>query len=187
MFLNIFLLKSLLIPCLISVQILNIFFLIFFISYSNLYKIKLYSLFSSLFLFFLSGFLFLFYNKFFFDFQFCYYLNWFIFYNINISFGLDGFSIFFIILTTFLTPLCLLISWNSIKISVKLFYILMLFLEFFLFIFFSSLDLFIFYIFFEIILIPMFFIIGIWGSRDRKFMQFINFYYILYLVLFLCY
>nr|YP_009118104.1 NADH dehydrogenase subunit 4 [Malawimonas californiana]AJF22855.1 NADH dehydrogenase subunit 4 [Malawimonas californiana] len=88
--------------------------------------------------------------------------------NINFSIGIDGISIFFIILTTFLIPLCLLSSWNSIKIYVKEYMILFLLLESLILNLFSAVDLIFFYIFFESVLIPMFLIIGIWGARERK-------------------
>jgi len=81
--------------------------------------------------------------------------------------GIDGISIFFIILTTFLIPLCLLIGWNLEKLP-KEYIIAFLILESCLIAVFSVLDLLIFYIFFESVLIPMFLIIGIWGSRERK-------------------
>ena len=82
------------------------------------------------------------------------------------SFGVDGVSIFFFILTSFLVFLCVLFIWheNSFKE-----YILNLFLiELLLLLVFSALDIFLFYIFFEAILIPMFILIGVWGSRERK-------------------
>jgi len=86
----------------------------------------------------------------------------------NIITGIDGISIFFIILSTFLIPMCLLVSWDSINKSVKLYIILFLILEFFLILIFIVLDILLFYIFFESLLIPMFLIIGIWGSREKK-------------------
>ena len=84
------------------------------------------------------------------------------------DFYLDGVSLFFIILTTFLIPICILVSWYSL-IDLVFFYLMMLFLlEFILVMAFSVYSLFIFFILFEAILFPMFFIIGVWGSRDRK-------------------
>lgn len=85
-------------------------------------------------------------------------------FNLNFSFGLDGISFVFVLLTTMLVPLCFLISWNSISIYLKQFLIIFLLLEFFLIITFCILDLFLFYIFFESVLLPMFIITGIWGS-----------------------
>jgi proton-translocating NADH-quinone oxidoreductase chain M len=88
--------------------------------------------------------------------------------NLNIKLGIDGISLFFILLTTLLIPLCLLVSWNSIKRNLKEYLIAFLILEFFLIGVFCVLDVLFFYIFFESVLIPMFLIIGVWGSRARK-------------------
>lgn len=88
--------------------------------------------------------------------------------NINLTLGIDGISLFFLILTTLLIPLCLLVSWKSITNSIKEYLIAFLVMEFFLIGVFCILDLLLFYIFFESVLIPMFLIIGIWGSRERK-------------------
>ena len=86
--------------------------------------------------------------------------------NINFFFGLDGISIFFFFLTSFLIFICILFLWNSTNIKENLFNLLLL--ELLLLLVFSVLDLFLFYIFFEAILIPMFFLIGFLGSRARK-------------------
>lgn len=88
--------------------------------------------------------------------------------NVFLSLGVDGVSIFFIILTALLIPICMLISWESIKYKAKMFTILLLFTEFLLVNVFTTLDLLFFYIFFEAILLPMFILINIWGSRQRK-------------------
>ena len=88
--------------------------------------------------------------------------------NINFAIGLDGISLFFILLTTLLIPLCLLASWGSIQVNLKKYLTAFLVMEFFLIGVFCILDLLLFYIFFESVLIPMFLIIGIWGSRERK-------------------
>lgn len=103
-------------------------------------------------------------------FQFIYEIPWFTqsFY-IPLSLGIDGISLILIILTCFLTPLCLLSSWDQIKLKDYPFFMINIFLiQFFLLLAFTVLDIFFFYIFFESILIPMFFLIGIWGSRERK-------------------
>lgn len=101
-------------------------------------------------------------------FQFVTQLNWVEFLNMHWYIGIDGISLFFIILTTFLVPVCLLISWSSITHLVKEFLVAFLFLETFMIAVFCMLDLVLFYVFFESVLIPMFLIIGIWGSRERK-------------------
>lgn len=82
--------------------------------------------------------------------------------------GLDGISLFFVVLTAFLIPVCILVGWTTIKTSVKEYCIAFLALEALLIAAFSVLDLLLFYIFFESVLIPMFLIIGVWGSRERK-------------------
>lgn len=82
--------------------------------------------------------------------------------------GLDGVSLFFLLLTTFLTPLCILISVESTTYRLSSLITAFFAVEFFLVLAFSSLNLFLFYISFESILIPMYFIIGVWGSRERK-------------------
>ena len=81
--------------------------------------------------------------------------------------GIDGISVWLVVLTTFLTPLCVLISWTSIHERVKEFFILLLFLETALIGVFTSLDLFLFYFFWEATLIPMALLIGMYG-HGRK-------------------
>ena len=88
--------------------------------------------------------------------------------NVNLNLGIDGISLFFVLLTTLLIALCLLISWDTIKLNLKEYLISFLVMEFFLIGVFCVLDLLLFYIFFESVLIPMFLIIGLWGSRERK-------------------
>jgi NADH-quinone oxidoreductase subunit M len=87
--------------------------------------------------------------------------------NIHYHMGVDGFSMWLVVLTTFLTPLCVLISWKSIHERVKEFFILLLILETALIGVFTSLDLFLFYFFWEATLIPMALLIGIFG-HERK-------------------
>jgi NADH-quinone oxidoreductase subunit M len=87
--------------------------------------------------------------------------------NLSYKVGIDGLSMILVLLTTFLTPLTLYSSWESIKNRVKLFTFFMLFLEVGMLGVFISLDLFLFYIFWEVMLIPMYFIIGIWGGKER--------------------
>src|ERR1700722_20092404 len=87
--------------------------------------------------------------------------------NIHYHMGIDGISLWLIVLTTFLTPLCVLISWTSIHERAKEFFILLLILETALIGVFTSLDLFLFYFFWEATLIPMALLIGIFG-HERK-------------------
>lgn len=76
-------------------------------------------------------------------------------------FAVDGISVFFLILTALLTPICILISWGSIKFLIKEFLLCVLFIEILLMGVFTILDLVGFYVLFESILIPMFLIIGV--------------------------
>ncbi len=88
-------------------------------------------------------------------------------YGISWKLGIDGLSLWLVILTTLLTPLCLLGSWDSIHERVKEFNVFMLLLEAGMLGVFCALDLFLFYIFWEAMLIPMYFLIGIWGHERR--------------------
>ena len=81
--------------------------------------------------------------------------------------GIDGMSLFLVLLTTFLMPLVLLASWHDIDRSVKSYVFFMLFLETGMLGAFVSLNLFLFYVFWEVMLVPMYFIIGIWGGPRR--------------------
>ena len=81
--------------------------------------------------------------------------------------GIDGLSLWLVILTTFLTPLCLLGSWTQITTRVREFVVFMLLLEAGMIGVFVALDLFLFYVFWEAMLIPMYFLIGIWGHERR--------------------
>tara|TARA_B100001057_G_scaffold364463_1_gene367298 strand:+ start:3252 stop:4736 length:1485 start_codon:yes stop_codon:yes gene_type:complete len=98
---------------------------------------------------------------------------------INYKVGIDGISILFIILTTFITPLCIISVNNSIKDRLSEFLIAILIMESFMIGVFCSLDLVVFYLFFEAGLIPMFLIIGIWGGSRRVYSAFKFFLYTL--------
>jgi NADH-quinone oxidoreductase subunit M len=87
--------------------------------------------------------------------------------NIHYHMGMDGISLWLVVLTTFLTPLCVLISWKSIQERVKEFFILLLVLETAMIGVFVSLDLFLFYFFWEATLIPMALLIGMFGHGRR--------------------
>ena len=91
---------------------------------------------------------------------------------INFKFGIDGISILFIVLTTFITPIAIISCVNSTKERIKEFLIAILVMETFMIGVFCSLDLVIFYLFFEAGLIPMFLIIGIWGGPRRIYSSF---------------
>ncbi len=87
--------------------------------------------------------------------------------NINYALGLDGISVLFVLLSTLITILCVLISWDSITEKLKEFYMSVLMVEAAMIGVFCSLDFFLFYIFWEAMLIPMFLIIGVWGGPNR--------------------
>ncbi|GGK53233.1 NADH-quinone oxidoreductase subunit M [Salinarimonas ramus] len=93
--------------------------------------------------------------------------------------GVDGFSMPFVLLTTFLMPFCILASWETITKRVKEYMVAFLVLETLMIGVFAALDLFLFYIFFEAVLIPMFLIIGIWGGKRRIYASFKFFLYTL--------
>ena len=99
--------------------------------------------------------------------------------NITYHVGVDGISVFLIILTTFLMPFCVLTSWDSIKEKVKEYMIAFLILETLMIGVFCALDLVVFYLFFEACLIPMFLIIGVWGGPRRVYATFKFFLYTL--------
>ena len=101
-------------------------------------------------------------------FQFVEKYDWLNFLNLNVKLGVDGISLFLVILTTFLIPVCLLASWKSVNKHEKEFVILFLIMDAMLILVFVVLDVLLFYICFESVLIPMFLVIGIWGSRQRK-------------------
>ncbi len=94
---------------------------------------------------------------------------------ISYHLGLDGLSLWLVILTTFLTPLCLLGSWTTIDKRVREFVAFMLLLEAGMIGVFVALDLFLFYVFWEAMLIPMYFLIGIWG-HDRRIYAAVKFF-----------
>jgi len=98
---------------------------------------------------------------------------------INYKVGVDGISILFIILTTFITPICIISVNNSVKNRLRDFLIAILIMESFMIGVFCALDLVVFYLFFEAGLIPMFLIIGIWGGPKRVYSAFKFFLYTL--------
>jgi len=100
-------------------------------------------------------------------------------FGISYHMGVDGISMLFVLLTTLLTPICVLASWEAITVRVKEYMISFLILETFMVGMFCALDLVVFYIFFEAVLIPMFVIIGIWGGPRRVYAAFKLFLYTL--------
>jgi NADH-quinone oxidoreductase subunit M len=86
---------------------------------------------------------------------------------INYHLGVDGISLFLVLLTTLLTPLAMLASWHSIQTRVKEFFLLLLVLETGMIGVFLALDLFLFFVFWEVMLVPMYLLIGVWGHERR--------------------
>ena len=99
--------------------------------------------------------------------------------NIAYHMGIDGISLFFVLLSTFLTPICVVASWTSITRRVKEYMISFLMLETLMVGTFCALDFIVFYMFFEGVLIPMFLIIGVWGGPRRVYSAFKFFLYTL--------
>jgi NADH-quinone oxidoreductase subunit M len=96
---------------------------------------------------------------------------------IHYHLGVDGISLFFILLSTFLMPLCILASWESVRLRVREYMMAFLLLETFVIGMFCALDMVLFFVFFEGVLIPMFLIIGIWGGERRIYACFKFFLY----------
>ena len=88
-------------------------------------------------------------------------------FGINYSVGLDGLSLFLVLLTTFLMPIVILAAWGDVHKRIKEYMIFMMVLETGMLGAFMALDLFLFYVFWEVMLIPMYFLIGIWGGERR--------------------
>ena len=132
---------------------------------------KYVAIFSSLVNFLLALFLWFSFDNTISDFQFVEKKNW-IKGFINFQLGVDGISILFILLTTFIAPICIFSGIQSIKFKIKEFFIAILVMETLMLGVFCSLDLVIFYLFFEGGLIPMFLIIGIWGGPKRVYAAF---------------
>lgn len=111
------------------------------------------------------------------DFQFVERGGWLRDLGINYHMGVDGISLFFILLSTFLTPICILASWRSVKDRVKEYMVAFLLLESLMIGTFCALDAVLFYVFFEGVLLPMFLIIGVWGGARRIYSAFKLFLY----------
>ncbi len=101
------------------------------------------------------------------DYQFVEKFQWIQVFNTFYYVGVDGISLLLIVLSTFMMPLCIIASWNTVQKNLKNYYFLLLILLGGLIGVFCSLDLVLFYVFWEFILIPMYFLIGIWGGENR--------------------
>ncbi len=113
------------------------------------------------------------------DFQLVERHDWMPDFNISYHMGVDGISVFFVLLSTLLTPLCILASWEAIKKNVREYMVAFLILETMMVGMFCALDILLFYIFFEGVLIPMYIIIGVWGGARRIYASFKFFLYTL--------
>jgi NADH-quinone oxidoreductase subunit M len=102
------------------------------------------------------------------NFQFVENVSWFPSLKVSYHMGVDGISVMFVLLSTLLTPICILASWENIKDRVKEYMMSFLILETMMVGMFCALDYLLFYTFFEGVLIPMFIIIGVWGSGKRR-------------------
>ena len=112
-------------------------------------------------------------------FQFVEKVDWMEGFGVSYYMGVDGISVLFVLLSTLLTPICILASWDAIKVRVKEYMIAFLLLETLMVGMFCALDFVVFYVFFEGVLIPMFLIIGVWGGPRRVYSAFKFFLYTL--------
>ena len=167
------------ISSLIILPTIGALFILFTKSSNSKYQSSKYvALFISLANFILSVYLWLIFDKSSINFQFVENREWLSGF-INYKVGVDGISILFILLTTFITPICIISVISTIKHRLKDFLIAILIMETLMIGVFCSLDLIIFYLFFEGGLIPMFLIIGIWGGERRVYSAFKFFLYTL--------
>ena len=137
------------------------------------------ALFTSLMTFAISIYMYMAFDKTSADFQFVEKHAWLPGFNMAYKMGVDGISVFFILLSTLLTPICILASWESIGTRVREYMMAFLVLETMMLGMFLSLDLVLFYVFFEGVLLPMFVIIGVWGGKRRVYAAFKFFLYTL--------
>ncbi|WP_421994397.1 NADH-quinone oxidoreductase subunit M [Roseococcus sp.] len=137
------------------------------------------ALWTSLITFFLSLILWVKFDKSSPDYQFVDQLAWLPDFGISYTMGVDGISVLFVLLSTLLTPICILSAWSVIQSRVREFMIAFLILETMMVGMFCALDFMLFYIFFEAVLIPMFLIIGIWGGPRRVYASYKFFLYTL--------
>jgi proton-translocating NADH-quinone oxidoreductase chain M len=165
MFYNHFILNIL--PITIAIPFIGILLLVMIPDWKTT-LLKQVSLVSSLLMFVSSILLWLLFDSSTAKYQFVYEANWIKILNIHLTLGIDGISLFLVLLTTFLIPLCILASWESVKHNIKEYMMCFLLLDALLVLIFSVLDLVLFYVFFESVLIPMFIVIGVWGARERK-------------------
>ena len=163
---------------LILLPLIGALFLLFFKNQDNSNTVKYVAIFTSFVNFFISIYLWFLFDSSVSNFQFIEEKDWLTGF-VNFKLGIDGISILFILLTTFITPLCIISVNNTVKVRLCDFLIAILVMESLMIGVFCSLDLVIFYLFFEAGLIPMFLIIGIWGGARRVYSAFKFFLYTL--------
>jgi len=135
----------------------------------NVRAVKITALATSLITFLVSLLIYVYFDEALHLFQLGEFIPWIPQYNINYVLGIDGITVFLIILTTLLTPICLLTSWTAIETRVKEFAICILLMETAMVGVFCSLDFILFYIFWEAMLIPMYLLIAIWGGPRKDY------------------
>ncbi|MGQ9819157.1 MAG: complex I subunit 4 family protein [Candidatus Kapaibacteriales bacterium] len=141
--------------------------LLLFVNRENIIFFKWFSFAISTATFFISIFLFAWFDFGQTDFQFYFESVWIESFNAGFRIGVDGISILLVMLTTFISPITILSSFSAIEKREKEYYVLLLLLQFAMTGVFVALDMLLFYIFWELILIPMYFIIGLWGGKNR--------------------
>ena len=155
------------VPILLIIPIIGIFFVLFSVDVKNSSTAKMSALWTSIINFLISLYIPINFDPNIPHFQFVNSFSWFNNDNLKFAVGIDGISLPFVILSTFLIPLCIYFMWNIEKKKMKLYLSSFLLIETFLIGAFSAIDLFSFYIFFESILIPMYLIVGVWGGSRR--------------------
>ena len=113
------------------------------------------------------------------EFQFVERVSWLPEFGVGYHMGVDGISVLFVLLSTALTPICILASWEAITARVREYMVAFLVLETMMVGMFAALDMLVFYVFFEGVLIPMFLIIGVWGGARRVYAAYKFFLYTL--------
>ena len=166
-------------PLLILIPLIGVFFVLISVNEENSLAAKKSALWTSIINFLLSLYIPVNFDRNIPHFQFVNSFSWFNNENLKFSVGIDGISLPFIILSTFLIPLCIYFLWNLDKKKIRLYLASFLLIESFLIGAFSAIDLFSFYIFFESILIPMYMIIGVWGGNRRIYSAYKFFLYTL--------
>ena len=129
--------------------------------------VKYFAFFSSLLVFALSVVMYLSFDPSSSDFQFQVQRDWLPVIGVKYSLGIDGISLYLVLLTTLLAPIIVMSAWHAVEKDIKKYLFFLFFLESTILGAFLSLDLFLFYVFWEAMLVPMFFLIGIWGGKER--------------------